>query len=149
MIKIIGKVSVFVEWKQGNKTNPNPIMKASTSVEEYEFDHEKKERTENVMSRDYYEVTFGKKNFPIEKVSKLKENVAYIFDVVDGWITTRSYTRKDGTLGHAKGIFINDAKLISATPVDLKNKEKQLEKARKAKESDSPLSAKASSELPF
>lgn len=145
MIKIIGKVSVFVEWKAGNKNNPNPIMKASTSVEEYEFDPEKKERTNKVISRDYYEVTFGKKNFPIERTSKFKENVAYLFDVVDGWITTRSYTRKDGTIGHAKGIFINDARPVTATPVDVEKKEK----VRKAKESDSPLSDQFSAELPF
>lgn len=139
MIKVTGMISVFVEWKPSkSKENPNPNLKATTSVEEYEFDTQKKTRTDKIISRDYYEITFAKKEFPLEKLSKLKENVAYIFDIKDGWLTNRSYTRKDGTIGHAKGIFINSAELVKATPVDIKKKED----ARKAKEADSPLPEK-------
>lgn len=130
MIKITGKIGIFVEWKENPKDKNKPIFKASARVEEYFYDEVTHQRDkDHPIYRDSYEVTFSTKNFPYDThLSKLKPDTHYVFEVYDGWITTRTYVRKDGTKGHAKGIFINEAKCVNATKVDVAKREE----ARKA-----------------
>lgn len=143
MIRIIGKVNTFIKRKTISKGgNLIDIVEASTSVE-------KTDENGKTIDRQYYEVIFSKENFPKEKLLKLKEDTCYVFDVVDGWVTFRSYTSQDETTTiRVPQIFIKDAKLVSATPVS--EKAKKAREARKAERAeDSPLPAKKSEELPF
>jgi len=142
MIKVIGKINVFITKK---KTQKGEIIEGSTAVELTDKDG-------STLDRLYYEVKFGKENFPAETLSKLKEDTCYVIDVKDGWLTFRCYANKNGYKVRIPQIFIKEGKCVSATAVDPKKKEeaKKAVEARKASNSkDSPLEGDKSEELPF
>lgn len=137
MIKVIGKTNIFITKKS---VKDNIIVEASTCVE-------RTDESGKTIDRQYYEVVFGKDNFPKEKLLKCKEDTCYVFDILNGWLTFRSY-EKDGRTIRVPQIFVKEAHLVSATPVS--DKAKKAREARKAERTeDSPLPAKKSEELPF
>ena len=143
MIKIIGKTNVFITKKKLD--DGKIIVEGSTSVE-------LSDKEGKTIDRQYYEVIFGKENFPYEKLAKLKEDTCYTFDVSNGWLTFRTYENKGGYVVRVPQIFVKEAKLVSAKAVDLAKKEagKKAREAQKASVSkDSPLPEEKGEELPF
>lgn len=102
MIRIIGKVSVFVTEKQ---VNGKTFRAYSTSIET--------EQVDKTKVKDFYDVRFGSKVFPESRLASWKTNTAYVLDVTDGWLGVRSYQNGD-KIGKAKYIFINDARPVTA-----------------------------------
>lgn len=120
MIRIIGKVSVFVDEKD---TNNGKIINYSTS---YDFDSGKDTPKEKI----YLDVRFGSKNFGKARLAKWQPGHFYVIDVTDGWLSGRSYG--DGK-AHRKvpTLFINDGKPVTSGEYQRKEQspKKESEKA--------------------
>lgn len=143
MFKVTGKTNVFFTKK--NTSDGTLIVEGSTSIE-------KTDKNGITVDRMYYEVIFGKENFPKEVLTKLEEDTCYTIEIEDGWITFRSYENKGGYLVKVPQLFIKKAHILSAKKVDVAKKE-SAKKARRAqgspKAKDSPLEASESQQLPF
>lgn len=88
------------------------------------------------------EVKFVGEKFPKEKVETLKENVCYVIDVKEGFLSVDTW--EDKTLGKTRRkiiLCIMDGSCISNTPVDTKklSKESKSNLNKKDKEEDLPF----------
>ena len=122
MIRIIGKVSVFVDEKE---TKTGKIKVYSTS---YDFDSGKDTQKEKF----YLDIRFCSKGFPKERIDKWEVGKYYVIDVTDGWLSGRSYGEGKS---HRKVpvLFINEGKPVTAGEYTRKE----------------PVTKKESEELPF
>lgn len=87
------------------------------------------------FSRSYsMDVNFSKNLLTEDQIAKLKEDVAYKYEVETGWLSLTKYTDKNGKDVIKPCVFIRTGKLLKATKVDLEKKQKALEESRARKQ---------------
>ena len=150
-INIKGLVCFFVKkitYKQDGETKTRAIY--TTNIERLFKEGER------IVKRSA-DVEFTNKNFPEEKLSKLKEDVCYQIEVEEGWLTlTRFKDKTSKEWRYNTAIHIHTGKMVKATKVDTDKREKAKKEAEERKKVESapeemnPLEISENAEaLPF
>lgn len=113
MIRITGKVDVFVTER---KTKEGKTLRLfNTSIDAIS-------KGEDKPGRVYFDVRFGKDNFPYSRLDKWEQKTAYVIDVTDGWIGCEIAKRGEVVYKNYF-VFIN-----AGTPVEARKIQPKAEK---------------------
>ena len=118
MIRITGKVDVFVNERK--LKDGRTIRVFSTSIDAVS-------KTEEKPGRVYFDVRFGRDNFPFSRVDKWETKTAYVIDVTDGWVGCE-ITKRGEVVYKDYYIFINAGNAVEARKIQPKT-EKPTEEA--------------------
>ena len=130
-ITIKGDISFFVRKFPSNSEGEPDRVVASTYIDRMYPDDKK-----NI--RHSLDIIFDKNNFPSANLARLKEDVCYVMNLTNAWLTLNRFKKKgssDWTYNIA--IYIKSGKLTKATAVDVEKREKARAEA-KAKEANFP-----------
>ena len=110
-MEIKGKVNLFVKNVKGNDGKEFKTFRTSIGSKNQDGKYL------NVSCK----VKFAGDKLPKEKTDKLEEKYMYTLDVKSGFVSCKSFTRKDGTTFNDVVFVIQDAKIESKKEISKKN----------------------------
>ena len=103
-----GKINVFVEKLEGKNGNSYQRFWGSISHK-----HE-----DGTYTNARIELQFGNDFVNKDKLTQLKENTAYEFEIVNGWLDCKAWENAEGKKEYRIMIHIREANLLSSKEVN-------------------------------
>lgn len=122
-MKLTEKINLFVEHKPYKKNGEQRIYyKLTTSIATKQQD--------GSYLRMPIDIIVNDKKYPDSVLAKLKPELMYTANIINGWLIVDDYISKDGKQVKKLCIYVEEMKLTGSTPIDQEKRQKALETAK-------------------